>query len=235
MSDTDMERDQFIELLPFYINGTLAESLRIQVDDYLTRHPAAKAELMFSAALSSAVSAPLNERDPMAGYVVLEKRLQLKAASPPAPPFRQTKKNAGTRWWRGVSHYFAGLGLSPAMSVVILMLSTLIAGPSLFSNEPSAPVNALTGTESHNLRGYRGGSRSVRQGDLKIVISPKASFEDIVRLMSQNQCRIVWGPSTSGELWLSVEIPGAAAAIQTQLAASPLVQDVQLLTAEAAQ
>jgi len=44
---------RFDELLPFYVNGTLAEGERAWVDDYLREHPAARAELHWARSLQS--------------------------------------------------------------------------------------------------------------------------------------------------------------------------------------
>lgn len=213
MSDPVIDRRQFLELLPFYINGSLEEPVRRQVDDYLSQTPDARVDLALSAALSSAACAPLNERDPMAGYDILQKRL----GSQESPSLRpRNKKNANAGWWNSLLQFFSGLGLSPAMAVVLLMLSAQIAVTSSFNKDQSTSAE------------YRGGPQTTRRADLKLVLRSKAVFEDVVLLLSQNQCKIVWGPSTTGELWLAVDVPGSVAAVQARLASSPLVEDVQL-------
>ena len=215
-ADKDMDRRQFIELLPFYLNGTLDEQERQRVDIYMVEHPEARAELSFSAALASATRAPLNERDPMAGYEELQRRMGSQHTDSNRKPVRELNPS---RWWTSISQFFGGLGLSPAIAAVLVLLSAQIFVKSSLMGDPSASSE------------YRGGPQMSRNADLKMVVSPKASFEEIITLLVQNQCKIVWGPSTSGELWLAVDVPGAVSSVREKLASSPLVEDVQLLTA----
>lgn len=232
MSDASLEKNQFIELLPFYINGTLEEPLRRQVDSYLAEYPSAKAELIFSAALASATCAPLNERDPMAGYEILQKRLQLKTTLP-VPQQPKIIENDG--WLRTATQFFSGFRLAPVMTIGAMIVAAMIAGPILLRPDHLTSSDAAPdGNHSLN-ENYRGRHQPVIQGALKLVIRSTASFEDIVLLLSQNHCKIVWGPSASGELWLDIDGADIASSVKTRLSASPLVEDVQLIQRGVAQ
>ena len=223
MPDTDFERRQFIELLPFYLNGTLDEQQRQHVNDYLGSHPEARADLKFSAEIASAVQSPIYQRDEMAGYDVLQKRLGFERNQEQlSSPKRAPTKIDFRRWRITITDLFCKVGLSPAMAVLLLMVTAQIAVTSSSLMQP-------TDTSE-----YRGSQVASRAAQLSMTADPKASLESILALLLENQCKIVWGPSASGELWLTVDVPGSAEAVREHLAASPLVQSIKIIPTQKA-
>lgn len=99
-----MKPEQFSELLPWYVNGTLSEAERRQVDDWLARSADARAELLALQQLRGQLRA---EPVPLAsdlGWARLRRDI-----------------NAGTpvrQWWRPALAAAAGLVL--CLQVVIL-------------------------------------------------------------------------------------------------------------------
>lgn len=65
--------------------------------------------------------------------------------------------------------------------------------------------------------------------DFRIVVNPQAEFGAVVALLQKQGCRIVAGPSPSGELWLALEPTADREETRQQLSASPLIDDVALL------
>lgn len=208
--DNQMTQQEFQELLPFYLNGTLTTAEREQVDGFLAAHPDQIAALDFSRSVAAAAKSRLTDHAPLSGYPELKQRLDA---------HRTRQSVAATPGiWALLTALLSGWGLSPALGVVLLVMTMQL----------SLTGYQLAGS-SDAQNGYRGTVAPARNADIKIVLKPTTSFEAMVTLLVQNGCQIVWGPSPVGELWLSVNEPGAALAVRQRLSESPLVEDAMVL------
>jgi len=130
-------------------------------------------------------------------------------------------------WWQQLNIWLGGLGLSPAVaSIALVVQGALIAG--LLLQQPQ-------GVDPKAAEHYRGGPvQADAVPDLKLTIHPDADFASLSTLLRSHGCRIVAGPSETGEIWVKVEgnladnIEGKKrlADIRAALAQSRLVDDV---------
>jgi hypothetical protein len=64
---------------------------------------------------------------------------------------------------------------------------------------------------------------------LKIIVNNNVPFSEVTILLRQYGCKIVAGPSESGELWVTVDDPSKLNNIQRNLIESNLVDEATLL------
>ena len=77
MPETDRRvQEEFAELAPWYVNGTISESDRAWVDAYLRRHPTARAELDWYASLQKHMEADTAQVGPDIGLPRLLHRIR---------------------------------------------------------------------------------------------------------------------------------------------------------------
>jgi len=196
----DIERRAFEELLPFYVNGTLNFEDRQFMQDYLTKFPELQAEVKFTQALRSAVKDEATQQVSEIGWMKLLKQYQ---EFHKKPTFIERLKHACIKW-----------GLSPAFAVV---LGLLIA-----QSAAILQLGLLTSSSA-----YRGlSTQSEVAPHLKITINPKTDYAQLVELLRKNGCRVVAGPSETGELWIRLEEPEKLNIIQADLLNSGLIDQV---------
>lgn len=205
MDDKEQARASFRAALPFYINGTLPPGERAEVEAFLETEPEARAELAFARALAGAARKHVQEREPMAGFEQFQKRLAGARAERQKPQKRSWREWA-SRW-----------GFSPALGFVIALLGLqTVMNLGVMRHSVDEPVT-------------RSLSASQRAANLKIVVSPTAELAQLVELLQQQRCQIVWGPGSGGEFWLVVDDRKRMETVRAALLRSKLVDDVLVL------
>lgn len=194
-------RRQFRDLLPFYVNGTLSEAQKEDIEEYLAANSSARDEYLFTDQLARAARLHGEQRDPMAGYALFKARLD---ASRPLPLSRLRQCGARLRAW----------GFSPALAVSLLVGAVQLAWISNFLPTREPVMRSLAQVPLQ------------QQAWVKLTIKSGARFGDVVGLLTEQNCRIVWGPTAAGELWLVLESAQDDTRARAALAASPLVEDV---------
>jgi hypothetical protein len=207
MIEMDIKRKTFEELLPFYVNGTLSFEDKQFMQDYLIKFPELQAEVKFTEALRSAVKDEATQQVSEIGWGKLLKKYQ---EFHKKPTLIEHLKNACVKW-----------GLSPAFAVV---LGLLIA-----QSAAMLQLGLLTTSSA-----YRGLSTQTEVAPhLKITINPKTDYSQLVELLRKNGCRVVAGPSETGELWIRLEEPEKLNIIKADLLNSGLIDEVLSTGADA--
>lgn len=208
MDDKAQARASFRAALPFYVNGTLPEGERAEVEAFLALDAGARDELAFAQALAGAARQHVEERDPMAGFDQFQKRL----AAARAEEHKPTKRS-----WRD---WAASWGFSPALGFVIALLGLqTVMNLGVVPSVMDEPVTRSLAT-------------SQRAANLKIVVSANASMAQLVELLQGQRCQVVWGPGSGGEFWLVVDDRKRIDAVRAALLRSNLVDDVLVLEQE---
>ncbi|WP_305821736.1 hypothetical protein [Massilia brevitalea] len=208
MDDKAQARASFRAALPFYINGTLPEGERAEVEAFLALDAEARDELAFAQALAGAARQHVEERDPMAGFDQFQKRLAAARAEEQKPQKRS---------WRD---WAASWGFSPALGFVIALLGLqTVMNLGVVTRPFEEPITRSLAT-------------SQRAANLKIVVSANASMAQLVELLQGQRCQIVWGPGSGGEFWLVVDDRKRIEAVRAALLRSNLVDDVLVLEQE---
>ena len=203
MVDAHSERQRFVELLPFYVNGTLDTDEHEWVDAYFAGHPEAHNELKFSQILRETTrntisKVPESQR--------LERLLGELRASRPAPSLLQKAMN----WLQGMVRIPA-----PALAVVgmvVLAQAGLIG--SLLSSD----------SESDGFRGVR--PECTIAPAIRVQFNPDAKHADILLVLRSVEAIIQNGPTETGALWLAVPAGRSLEETQAMLHSSPLVEEV---------
>jgi len=202
MIEMDIERRKFEELLPFYVNGTLSFDDQQFMQGYLIKFPELHASVVFVENMRSVIKDISTKPPPHATWGRLLNKYQ---EFHKKPSLTECLKTICANW-----------GLSPAFAVVFslfIVQSTAILELGLFS--PSTVYRGLT-------------TQSGVTPHLKITITPKADYAQIVDLLRKNGCQIVAGPAETGELWIQLEEPEKLNVIKVDLLNSGLVDEVLL-------
>jgi hypothetical protein len=194
------ERARFLELLPFYVNGTLPEADRAWVEDYVKRHADSAADLAFARRLRDYYKQPLADNGAEAGLARLLDRLrQMRAPAEPKAPF----------WLRWLA--------TPAFAAVAATVVFVQAGVIAYLLPGSAPEQAAWRSMP---------ARTPPGTQLKVMFRPAADLGDILVLLRGLEARIVAGPGPAGELWIEVPRGKPVADAVAALRKSHLVDDV---------
>lgn len=167
----------------------------------------ARREDLFLKDIQSALRKETAEMDPNEG---LEQFMAAVAANP----------KPRTSWWKKLNSWLGDMGFSPALGsgLAVAQLGIIVAlliAPHSGTREQS-PETA-----------YRGApGQAQKASDLKITINPDADFASLVSLLRANQCRIIAGPSESGELWVVVDDKNRLVETRRALVQSSLIDDV---------
>jgi hypothetical protein len=194
---------RFVELLPFYINGTLNADDMAFMNTYLANNSQSQSDLKFEYALRDAVKQIGAERAPDAGLARFMK------------DFRQLHQKPSTL--DRIQTTFKNWGFTPAFAVAATIV--VIQSTVMFNQQgmiPSTIYRSMT-------------EEKAVAPQLKVIANNKASFSEITILLRQYGCKIVSGPSESGELWITVDDPSQLNNIQRNLIESKLVDEAILL------
>ncbi|HVQ03023.1 MAG TPA: hypothetical protein VMT14_05870 [Burkholderiaceae bacterium] len=207
-------KSRFDELLPFYVNGTLEESDRAWVDEYLREHPKSAAELQWYRTLQDtmqrdapAVSAEVGLDKVMAR--IRGERAPARAAAKPIEP------SLGER----VRGWLAALAPQPLLRPALAgALAVVVVQGVVIANLASS------GDDSSEIRATR--PTVVEAGPfLKVNFKADAREADIRMLLVEINGSLAGGPGQLGDWY--VRIPEARiAAAADQVKASPIVDGV---------
>ena len=206
-------KSRFDELLPFYVNGTLEESDRAWVDEYLREHPKSAAELQWYRTLQDtmqrdapAVSAEVGLDKVMAR--IRGERAPARAAAKPTEP------SFGER----VRGWLAALAPQP------LLRPALAGALAVVVVQGIVIANLASTDESTELRTVR--PTAVDPGPfLKVNFKADAKEADIRMLLVEINGSLAGGPGQLGDWY--VRIPEARiTAAADKVKASPIVDGV---------
>ena len=207
-------KSRFDELLPFYVNGTLEESDRAWVDEYLREHPKSAAELQWYRTLQDtmqrdapAVSAEVGLDKVMAR--IRGERAPARAAAKPTEP------SFGER----VRGWLAALAPQPLLRPALAgALAVVVVQGVVIANLASS------GDDSSEIRATR--PTVVEAGPfLKVNFKADAREADIRMLLVEINGSLAGGPGQLGDWY--VRIPEARiTAAADKVKASPIVDGV---------
>jgi len=178
---TEQELNQFHELLPFYVNGTLSDTDKIFIEQCLVDHPKLQAEIDFTEHLKTAFQSIDSQRNAATG---LDNLLQTIEKS------NTTKKES---WLSKLSGF-----LTQQATPVFVTLSMVIFIQSFFLLTLFEKQSAVSIVSVAN-RSMLDSPTPIR---VKLTLSPSVSFGTVVALLQETGTRIVNGPSESGEIWI---------------------------------
>jgi len=205
MAHINSERMRFEELLPFYINQTLGADDTAFMQQYLASHAHMQNEVSFAKALQSVVKETGANRADNAG---LAKLLDAYHLLQKRPSLIERIRSSFQNW-----------GFTPAFAIaasVVVIQSILLT-----QYQRSAPEDQ-----------YRGLSNQVQiVPNLKITVNPQANFTELAVLLRQTGCRVVSGPSETGELWIVLDEPEKTEQIKRTLLDSGLLDDAVITQA----
>lgn len=201
-----MNDDRYNELLPWYVNGTLGDDERAEIDRHLVEHPDARAEL--------------------AWYESLQKRMRDNAPAVPATIGLAKVMTLihGDRptWAERIGGFFSMLGMRPGAAMAAFAL-VAVQGGVIFSLMGDA---RRAEDEASELRATR--ATPVTEGPLlKLNFAPDAKEADIRFLLISVQGALVGGPGQLGDYYVRVPA-GREAASAERLKSNPLLQSVVL-------
>jgi anti-sigma factor RsiW len=207
---------RLIELLPWYVNGTLREADRAWIDAYFAAQPEAKAELAWYRTLSDEISARAQPVPVNVGWErVLQKVRQDRAqveSLPALPPIWQRALN----WLAAPAEGMPRPRFAPAMLAMagLIVLQSAALGWLAFKPQP-APYSQT-----------RSGQKGWADGPLLRVNFASGAKESEIRLMlSEARTMIVAGPTTLGDYYLKAA-PGKIDLAAIQLNSGALVQTI---------
>lgn len=203
----------FDELLPFYVNGTLTETDRARVDDYLREHPRSVAELNWYQSLQDKLHADVPA---VSSEIGLERTMaRIRAERGESTARAPQRESFGERARAWLAAWLPQPVLRPVLAgalVVVLAQAVVIAN--------------LVGDrdESSELRAVR--PTVVEPGPfLKVNFKADAREADIRMLLVQVNGTLAGGPSQLGDWY--VRIPEAQIGrVADTLKSSPVVESV---------
>lgn len=192
--------DKLIELLPWYVNGTLCGEERHAVDELLERSAEARAEKAMLESLQDHVKAQWKSVEPgELGWKRLQKSLH-------KPPVDNRKAGTGNFWNRFLA----------AAAVLVICLQVGI----YFKPIDQTPTQVLGGDPQVQQQ----------DGQLfRVVIKQDALWGDIEALLFTLQAQVVDGPSALGVVTLAVPKEADSQAILNQLIGASFIEHAQII------
>jgi hypothetical protein len=198
-----MSNERFAELLPWYVNGSIAPADRAWVDSYLAQNPEARAELAWYESLQTRIRESIPA---VPATIGLSRAMNLIRGDRPTLAER-------------ISAFFGDFGLRPAMALgllaVIVVQGGVIANMMRHAEEDAVEMRALRATQ-------------VEEGPLvKINFAPDAKESDIRMLLVSIQGTLTGGPGQLGDYYVRVPA-GKESAAAERLQGVKIVQAVEL-------
>jgi len=218
MTPLEMKR-QFDELLPWFLNGTLAKHERDWVEDYLRKHPEADKELRLGQVLRNSVREQAPEVSPEIGLDKLLHRIREERAF-------QRKPVKGPSLGERITEIFGGFKLTPAFAVAagLVLIQGAIIGGLVFELD-KVEQNARQ-AEYRALSVLPGVATSTPL--LRVTFKPEASERDMRALLKTLGGTIINGPSQFGDYLILVE-PSRIEALSDMAAKDPIVANVTIV------
>ena len=218
---------QFLELLPWYANGTLPDAERAALEDVLKRDARAPTELAWLQQLQQRVQADAPEVSDEIGFERTMRRIHAEAAAEQAAISKATAAQAAaapkvarapastptlTERIRG---WFDGMRLSPAFAMAVLVI--VVQAGFIFK---------LAGNDNdyEQVRSLPGAA-SVGGQLFRVAFKPEASETDIRMLLVAIQGNIESGPGQLGDYYVRVPADVALSS-GSQMKAAPIVESV---------
>ena len=212
---------RFDELLPFYVNGSLSDTDRSWVDDYLREHPSAHAELHWYESLQSRLREDVPAVSSEIGMELALRRIR--AESPASQRAPEPDKSPGLmgrlRDWFAplVSQAILRPAFAGALAIVALqgaVITTLM----------------LDRDESSELRALKASGVVEKGPYLKVNFKSDAREADIRMLLVEVRGSLAAGPGQLGDYY--VRVPDEqVAALADKVAASSIVDAVAVVDA----
>jgi hypothetical protein len=215
-------KSKFDELLPFYVNGTLAEADRAFVEDYLREHPKSAAELGWYRSLQTR----LHEDVPaVSSEVGLERALKRIRTEGPAPELprraasaEQPSLLATLRNW--LSSLVPQPVLKPAFAgaLAVVALQAVVIVQLLGERDDVSEIRAVQGTVTD------------KGPYLKVNFKADAREADIRLLLIEVNGSLAAGPGQLGDYY--VRVPSKqVAALADKMKTSAIVDGVAVVDA----
>jgi hypothetical protein len=213
---------RFDELLPFYVNGTLAEADRAWVESYLREHPKAAAELHWCRSLKDKIR---EDQPAVSSEVGMERALRRIRTEGPAP--QAVRRAALPTAMEKLRDWFASLVPQPmlrpafigAMAVVALQTVVIVQMAGTSDDDDASQMRAIPGKSV------------VEPGPwLKVNFKGEAREADIRMLLVETHGSLAAGPGQLGDYY--VHVPSAqVAAVSDKFKASGIVDAVAVVDA----
>lgn len=199
-----MSADRFSELLPWYVNGSIADEDRAWVDAYIASNPEAKSELSFYQSLQKR----MRENAPAVPVTIgLDKAMHLIRGD--QPTFAEK-----------LASFFGGFGMRPAVAFAAVALFTIQAGVIFTMMRQSTD-------DTNEIRALK--AKVVNEGELlKLNLAPDAKEADIRLLLLSVQGDVVAGPGQLGDYYVRVPDKTQQAA-RAKLQGNTIVQSVDIV------
>jgi hypothetical protein len=213
--------DRFDELLPFYVNGTLAEADREWFDAHLRQHPQAAAELDSCRTLQARIRADVPAVAADAGLARAMGRIRSEAAAPQQQPRRAVQPSLLQRVGGWLSALLPQPLLKPAFAAALAVVAVQgIVIVQMAGEDDEASMIRSTPA-----------SVPVEQGPyLKVNFKGDARESDIRLLLVEVHGSLAAGPGQLGDYYVRVPAAQADAAAGT-LKASAIVDAVAVVDA----
>lgn len=211
--------NRFDELLPFYVNGTLAEADREWVDAHLREHPQAAAELDSCRTLQARIRA---EVPAVSSEVGLERAIGRIRREGPAPQL--ARRAAAPSLSERLGAWFSTLVPQPMLKPAFAAALAVVAVQGVV-------IVQMAGDDESSLMRSPAPSALLEQGPyLKVNFKADARESDIRLLLVEVQGSLAGGPGQLGDYY--VRIPAAQAdALADKLKASAIVDAVAVVDA----
>jgi len=210
---------KFLELLPWYANGTLTDADRAWVEELLSNDPRAAAELAWYQSLQQRVRADVPDVPDEIGLARTLQRIRTEAAATqavaaPRPALARAPLRGPTIAER-VREWFEGMRLTPAFAMAALVIVVqagvifnLAGGDNEFEQIRAMPSSVTDGGQL-----------------FRVAFKPQASETDMRMLLVSVQGNIESGPGQLGDYYVRVPTANALTA-GTSLKASPIVDAI---------
>jgi hypothetical protein len=205
---------QFLELLPWYANGTLADADRAKLEDVLHRDAHAGAELQWLQQVQQHVQTDLPGLAQVSDEIGLERTMRrihadaaaeqaavarAEAAQAAAAPKAAGASRRGPSLIEQVRGWFEGMRLSPAfaMAALVIVVQTGVIFKLAGSDSDYEQVRSIPGAPAASGQLFR------------VAFKPEASETDIRLLLVGVQGNIESGPGQLGDYYVRVPVDAA--------------------------
>ena len=206
------DQDRFDTLLPWYVNGTLVNTDRTWMDNFVRAHPEAASELRLQQRVQTALHENAAAIPVDMGLDKLMQRVRQDQRAAPTPTRSIKDILAG---------FFSGFQLTPAMGTAfaVIMIQAGLISTLMVGNETQEPEYART----------RAIVAPVLEGPfLKVNFNPDARESDMRFALVSVGATLVDGPSQLGDYFIKVPAADIEAASK-QLESSGLVESISVV------
>ncbi|HMB54248.1 MAG TPA: zf-HC2 domain-containing protein [Thermoanaerobaculia bacterium] len=222
------------ELIPWYVNGTLAAAEAEAVDEHLERCPLCRREVVANRRLALAVLRSAGEGVPTAPAAGAERLLD-GTSSQRANAAGGSRRPARRLWWAPPATLAAALAAA-------VVAAALLASPGDAPSEPAPAAFRTLTSPAATPATAPAGSPTEEVATLRLVFTAGVSEGEVRRLLVAEQGRFVDGPSPAGVYTAVFPRAGgggdggeeAVATLLTRLRAAPAVALAERVHQEAA-